>query len=325
MNSFQKYLSLLLVMLLLVSNGFAQITAADEKAEAAIRADLEVLSKKIGDAFNQDPKLRDEMNKRLQEIYVIKDSVKLMLAVNSYRSAYQAAYGDKVKEAGVDLADFIKQMTAKYPNYTFALQNTYGISYKKKKSPPSTKSGTAPSTPTTTTTPITGFLQSKDASCALGSGSSVTFPTRSVKVSTTAAVAGGCTADGALQKLLTLPASATSIFLRLIWTQKINGHAVGVVGTARASTYTHVTASIAEDNRFVISEFDGEVVHAFILWVANFDRETQYDESLDLTAFKGKTLKLRFDDYSNAISAICCATGSTAQISYSKADLIVTQ
>ena len=312
-------------MLLLVSNGFAQITAADEKTEAAIRADLEVLSKKIGDAFNKDPKLRDEMNKRLQEINVIKDSVKLMLAVNSYRSTYQTAYGDKVKEAGVDLADFIKQMTAKYPNYTFALQNTYGISYKKKKSPPSTKSGTAPSTPTTTTTPITGFLQSKDASCALGAGSSVTFPTRSVKASATAVVAGGCLARGTLNKVLTLPTTATSILLRLIWTHKVDGCAVGVLGVAGGHANASTKVRIDEGYKIMIDADDDENIMAMFLWVVNFDKETQYDKSIDLTAYKGKTLVIEFYDSSGAVSMVCCATGFTAQTSYSKADLIVTQ
>jgi hypothetical protein len=323
MNSFQKNLSLLLVLLLLVSNGFAQITAADEKTEAAIRADLEVLSKKIGDAFNKDPKLRDEMNKRLQEISVITDSVKRMLAVNSYRSTYQTAYGDKVKEAGVDLADFIKQMTAKYPNYTFELQNTYGIFYKQKNSPPSTKSGTAPSTPATTTTPITGFLQSKDASCALGAGSSVTFPTRSVKISSTAVVAGGCSTSGTLQKELTLPATATSIFLRFEGTQKTTGYAVGVVGLALAHAETFIM--VFADNRRVIFEYNHVSAFAAALWVTNSDTETQVDKSIDLTAYRGKTLMFKFHDFSSAVSALCCATNSTAQISYTKAELVVTQ
>lgn len=323
MSSFHKNIAIFMMLVLFsISNSFAQIAQEDEKTVVAIQADFEVLSKKIEDVFNKNPKIRDEMRNRIQEINKLTDETKLKLAADNYRSSYQAAYGDMVKAAGIDMNDFVKQMTAKYPNYTFTLQKSYGIGFKRKPSPGAAKSGTAPASPTTTTTPITGFLQAKETTCNLASGSSVTFPTKSVKAASTAVVAGLCSAKGEIKNESILPATASSIFLRLTAAQKVSGWAVGVLGFSL--NHTEAVVKVWADNKIVLNDYEAESVIAPVFWVINYDEEFPFDQSIDLSTHKGKSLKVSLNVFSSAFSAACCATSSSAQVTYSKADLIVT-
>lgn len=323
MYSFQKILGMLLMMFFVFSNSLAQIAPEDEKTVAAIRNDIEVLSKKIEDGFNKNPKVRDEMRNKLQELNAITDAIKLQKAADSYRSAFLSVYGDIVKTAGIDMNDVVKQLNAKYTDYTFAVQNSYGISYKKKPLPGTTKTTLAPSSPTTTTTAVTGFIQAKETSCLLASGSSVTFPSKGLMASSVAAVAGLCSAKGELKNEITLPTSAVSVFLRLTAKQKISGWAVGVVGTS--ITHTEADIKVFADNKFVINEYESESAIAPLLWIANYDYEFPLDKTIDLTAYKGKNLRFNFKGFSSALSGACCATVSTSEITYSRADLIVTK
>jgi hypothetical protein len=324
MSTLQKKIGIGFLLLFIFSTSFSQINPEDEKELAAIRTELEILSKKIEDAFNKNPKNLDVMQSRLKQINAITDTAKLRLAVEDYRSTYLTAYGDMVKAAGVDMNEFVKLMTTKFPNYTFSVQNNYGIGFKKNTSKGTAKSGTAAATPTTTTTAITGFLQAKDAGCALGAGSEITFPTRSVKASSTAAVVGGCNARGELTKDLTLPSTAISIHLRLTWTQKIRAYAVGIVGLASGYASCFSAAGV-ENEGALISEYVSDMAFAPLLWVANFDKEFPFDKTIDLTASKGKTLTIVFSAYSSSVAGVCCATNATGQIIYSRANLVVTK
>jgi hypothetical protein len=264
------------------------------------------------------------MQDNLKNISAITDTAKFRLAVQDYRAKYLTTYGDFVKSAGVDLNEFVKLMTAKFPGYSFNIQNSFGVAFKKKTSKGYAKSGTPTTSPTTTTSAITGFLQSKDASCALGAGSEITFPSKSVRSSTTAAVAGGCTATGELKKDLVLPAQVTDLQLRLSWAHSLSAYAVGIGGFAigYASCFTYV--DVENENPF-IAEYISETAVAPFAWVANFDIVDPFDQTINLTASQGKTLQLSFDAHTSSTAALCCATTATSKNTYSRANLVATK
>jgi len=154
--------------------------------------------------------------------------------------------------------------------------------------------------------------------CSNIAGNIVLFPTKSVRTSTNAAVAGGCSAQGLLSKNISFPATASSILLRATWKQKINGYAIGVVGfaMAHALAWSPLELDSYDCNDWATAPF---------LWVDNFSREMNFDVTTDFTESKGKTYTLYFDTSSRSIAAVCCATSSSAQITYSRVDLIVTK
>lgn len=324
MNAIQKITGLILMLLMIHADSFSQIDPEDQKVAQAVKTEFEVLSKKIEDVMNKNPKARDMMQNHLKNISGITDTAKFRLAVQDYRATYQTAYGDMVKAAGVDMNEFVKLMTARFPAYSFNIQNSFGVAFKKKASKGTAKSGTPAASTTTTTSAITGFLQSKEASCALGAGSEITFPSKSVRSSTTAAVAGGCTATGELKKDIILPTQVTNLQLRLTWTHSIGAYAVGVAGFAIGYASCFTGAGIRNESA-LISEYISEMAIAPFAWVANFDIDDPFDQTVNLTASQGKTLQVSFVTHTSSDAVLCCATTATSKNTYSRANLIVTK
>ena len=292
--------------------------AISEKDLQAIDADFKAISSKIEAALKTDMTLYNSMMSQLKSIDSKIDTTGKSAALLGYKTKFATSYGSMVKKAGVDLNSFIKTMNNKYTSYIFTVHNLYAVSFKRKSNAPIYKRGSTTQTPTTTTQPITSFIQSKDQHCALLAGSNVAFGTKSVEATSTAVVLGGCSTTGRLKKDVTVPSNAISATLQLKFKLEVSGYAIGVLGSSGCSG----NASVYVYNNFF---YIGETTIAPICWVSSMELSEEFDLLVDVIDSKGSTVLIDAIAHTDVIGVLSPATSSSAKVSITTANLIVTK
>lgn len=324
----------------------------DKDMEAIINELTINYSNKIEAALKKDLPRYNKMKSEAEEVAKIKDNAGKKKAMDNYAKAHKQHYGNMVKNAEVDLNLLLSNLKKKFPDYLFTISDDYSVLIEKK-----TKDSTSPGDyghspygmtndfvfasntqpvlsqsrssyhPASTTSTIIplSFTKSKSIDCALAAGASVEFGTSSVRSTATGVVAGGCNASGNLNNATLLPGSGTtSIRLKLNFTLEVNGFAVGVVGTSVTGSRSSNRVTIDGQTSSVIYKSISKAALAPVLWVASFSESQSFTYNQDLTAWKGKTLKINGSTNSLAVSAVCCATSSSGKINVTSASLTVT-
>ena len=292
--------------------------AISEKDLQAIDADFKAISSKIEAALKTDMTLYNSMMSQLKSIDSKIDTTGKSAALLGYKTKFATSYGSMVKKAGVDLNSFIKTMNNKYTSYIFTVHNLYAVSFKRKSKAPIYKRGSTTQTPTTTTQPITSFIQSKDQHCALLAGSNVAFGTKSVKATSTAVVLGGCFTTGSIKKDVTVPSNAISATLQLKFKLEVSGYAIGVLGSSGCSGNAFV---YVVNNSFYIDE----TTFAPICWVSSMELSEEFDLLVDVIDSKGSTVLIDARAHTDVVGILSPATSSSAKVSITTANLIVTK
>lgn len=270
--------------------------------------------------------------------------------MDNYANAHRQHYANKVKESGVDLNSLLSNLEKKFPDFLFTISDGYSVLFERKTPKitsgdmgnstygitndfvfvSNTQSDLSPSTLfhrasfTSTTIPLS-FTKNKNIDCALIGWSGVEFGTSSIKSTATGVVAGGCSANGDLiNSTLLASTGVTSIKLKLNFYMEVNGYAVGVVGSSVTGSNSSTKAKIDGQNEYFIREYISKMAFAPVLWVASFNQSKSFTFNPDLTAYKGKTLKINGYTSSSAMSAICCATSSSGRVSITSASLTIT-
>ena len=346
-----------LIMYLMITLNFllfhpdTVIAQRDKEMEAIINELTINYSNKIEAALKKDLPRYNKMKSEAEEVAKIKDNEGKKKGMDNYANAHRQHYGNKVKEAGVDLNTLLLNLEKKFPDYLFTISDDYSVVFERKSEKTSssgnlgsssyglnndyvfasnTQSDLSPATLyhraffTSTTTPLS-FTKSKSIDCSLIAGAAVEFGTNSVKSSSTGVVGGECSADGDLNNSTLLPsAGVTSIKLKLNFTLEVNGYAVGVLGTSGTNSTSSCSVKIDGQNNYIINEYISKGAIAPILWVTSFTQSKSFAYNPDLTALKGKTLKINGSTYSSALSLLCCATNSSGRLSITSANLTVT-
>lgn len=292
------------------------------------------------------------MKAEAEEVSKIKDNAGKKKAMDNYANAHKQHYGQMVKNAEVDLNSLLANLKKKYPDYLFTISDDYSVLIEKKtqENNPTGDHGSAtyggssdfvfasnrqpvmsqskfsyhPASSTSTIIPLS-FTKGKTIDCALAAGAGVEFGTSSVKSTATGVVAGGCSASGDLKNSTLLPSSGvSSIKLKLNFTLEVNGYAVGVLGTSVTSSSSTGKVYIDGQTSAIITERISKSALAPVLWVASFSESRSFTKDQDLTAWKGKTLKVNGYTFSLAISALCCATSGFGKINVTAASLTIT-
>jgi len=322
---------------LLLSNLFLTPVNAwgqDEKELEAIRSEIDnVYSKKIQETLNKDKPRINKMKSEAEAIDKQKEPQAKKKAADNYVKAHKGYYQSAMRSAGININSVLAGLKSKFPNYSFTSTDGIAIEMERKNSGSTSESGTDVSSSSTgvsiestTTAQTLSFNQNKSISCALASGGSVSFGTRSVTSTSTSAVAGGCSAHGELIKTTVLPSTGVkSIVLKLNYTLSVKGYAVGILGTSITSANGMMYVNYSGQSGYLIRSSISRTAIAPILWVASFDTYTNFANTKDLTSLKGKTLEVKGYANSSTFSALCCATNSRGRNSITTATLNITK
>lgn len=314
----QTFFCTLMIATISFSVANAQDGAISEQDLKAIDADFKEISSKIEAALKTDMTLYNSMMSQLKSIDSKIDTTGKSAALLGYKTKFAVSYGSMVKKAGVDLNSFITKMNNKYTSYIFTVHNLYAVSFKRKSKAPIYKRGSTTQTPTTTTQPISSFLPRKDQSCGEQAGSNVTFTTKSVKATSTAVFAGGCRTEGGLKKDVTVPSNAISATLQLKFKLEVSGYASGVVGSSACNGSAFFSTNDLFFNIY-------ESVFAPIAWYGTMDISEEFDELIDVIDSKGSTERIYAAGKTQATAVLSLATSSSAKVSITTANLIVTK
>ena len=173
-----------------------------------------------------------------------------------------------------------------------------------------------------TSTQELSFAPRRLVNCALASGGSVELGTRHVKATSTGAVGGECKSTGWLENSVVLPATGVqSVKLRLNSFFEVNAFALGILGAAVSSSDCFVNYMIVDQvSERRIGQLSRFVV-APIFWYGSFNQANSWSTYLDLTPFRGKTLKVTGLVVSYSLAAVCCATNATSRLTFNAANL----
>ena len=242
----------------------------------------------------------------------------------------------------------LKNLEKKFPDYLFTISDDYSVLFEKKtqKTTSSSDNGKSsygvandfvfasniqsllsPATLASTVSTIIplSFTKSKSIDCGLAAGAAVDFGTSSVKSTSTGVVAGGCTARGDLNNSILLPsAGVTSIKLKLNFSLEVSGYAVGVLSASGVNSSSGNKVQIDGQVGYIVNEHIYKTAFAPLLWVASFSQSKSFTINPDLTAMKGKTLKVNGYSHSYALSVICCATSGWGKLTITSASLTIT-
>lgn len=172
-----------------------------------------------------------------------------------------------------------------------------------------------------TSTQELSFSQRKDVRCALGSGGVVELGARFAKATSTGAIGGECTSTGWLENTVVLPTGVQSVRLRLNTVFEVNAFALGLLGAAVSSADCIIRYSVQNQvsertigglSRFVVAP---------IFWYGSFNQSNSWGTTIDLTAFRGSTLKVTGLASSYSLAAVCCATNATSRLTFTGANL----
>ena len=314
----QTFFCTLMIATISFSVANAQDGAISEQDLKAIDADFKEISSKIEAALKTDMTLYNKMMSQLKSIDSKIDTTGKSAALLGYKTKFAVSYGSMVKKAGVDLNSFITKMNNKYTSYIFTVHNLYAVSFKRKSKAPIYKRGSTTQTPTTTTTPITNFLQRQDPGCGALSGSNFAFGTKSVRATSTAVIFGHCYTSAGLKKDVTVPSNAISATLQVKFKLEVSGYAIGVVGISLCSGSATV---YVENHKFDLNEN----IFAPFLWYASMESFEEFDELFDVIDSKGSTERISAAVYTQVLADLSPATSSSAKVSITTANLIVTK
>jgi len=304
----------------IVSKGQDGISSKDS---AGIMKYMNEISAKIDAELKKNKELYNEMEKALGQINAIKDTALLDAAIDAYTAKYKDAYGAALKNAGVDMNKCASDLHLKYPYILFAVNNFYSLEWEQE-----SKSVVYEikelSTETTTTTTLSSFTSDKEEQCLAVAGSSTKFDGRNIHSYAEAAVIGGCATHGSLVKKVDLPADAKKIILKLNYTLKRKGKAVSQFGLTGASSKGSVKTTIVDTKTLQYNYYAREII-APLHWTAKYNKEKDYTNSIDLTQYKGKTLRIEGKAAAAAFAEYVSNSHADGYSKITKAELIITK
>lgn len=361
--------------------------AQDEGQLEAILNEINSLyTSKIEEAAKRDQNRFNKMKSELEEIEKINENQGKKKAVENYSKNNKAAYGQIVREAGVNPNSVVARLKSKFPGYTFSVIEDYSILVERTVSESDPSGGTGSLTPQknspsdgkkidpdiypATTSPdfrthypiyndvflasngkpgrgpmteavfetnnefpsewFSGiistqelsFTQRKSVNCAAGSGGNVEFGARYVKAWSTGVVVGDCSSSGNLENYTSLPvAGVQTIKLILNITSEINGYAFGIIGTSLTTASSGFSVQITSNWQNVTVGYLGKTAIAPFLWYASFNESKNFSQTIDLTPWKGSTIRFSGSGGSRSTAALCCATNSTGRVTINTARL----
>lgn len=272
----------LLALVLIIKNvALAQekelSTDMTDQQKAKLTAIIYELDNKIKPVLAQNQALQSQMQKDIKSLSALKDDKALAAAITNYQAKYNKAYGDILKKAGIDMAAYVKQLSAAFPGLVFSITGGYGIKAEAKQAAARPQPAPGP-----VTSAITNYELTKHVGCGGAAGGSVTSTRNSINAFGLATIAGGCVNDGTLKADVVVPKAKTaSIHIR--HTLKTNAFAVGVLGTGICSSSTYCNASEGRGRSY-------SWAFAPVLWVAYDDDEVREDYFIAVTPNTNKKI-----------------------------------
>jgi hypothetical protein len=348
---------LLLPMTLLMSCLFLlpalQVHAQDDPVLQAIYNDIhELYSKKAEQALKRDMNRFERMKTELEEVNKIKDNPGKKKGLDNYNKAHKEHYRKMLKDGGVNLQQVLSSLQQKYPAYNFSIVDDFSIMVRKKEnmanastasvipepqpnnlyytqgvSGPNASNGGVYSTDDVLFQDLL-FNQRKTVSCGLAAGGDVEFGPRMVKAWSTGVVAGKCVSRGDLENQTLIPVRGVrSATLTLNGTVECSGFALGIIGTSISYATTAIRAKIVETGIYFtngILTLDKAAI-APALWYTSFSDLVNYNFTIDLTPWRGRTVGISAYSESISTSVLCCGTTSSAKATINTAFLNLVQ
>jgi len=274
---------------------------------------LSANDKKIESALKSDTKNYNAMKSDIENLSKLKDDAQKVISIKDYQKKYSVAYGNALKKAGVDLNIIAKQLQSQYPKFIVSVEN-HALYFKKSDLPKISGGKTSGKTEEVR---LRNFVESKDQSCALGSGGNVNHSSTSIKVTSIAVVAGGCQTTGEKKLDYLVPKNVKSAKLKVSGKLLTEGFAVGVAGVAR--TYNSSNFNINRNNIAGLTSY----ATAFILWVTHKIEESDFVYESDV--LPGNNINLVLYSYSSSMAGLCCETHGEAEITNIDAKVLLTK
>jgi hypothetical protein len=274
---------------------------------------LSANDKKIESALKSDAKNYNAMKSDIENLSKLKDDAQKAMSIKDYQKKYSVAYGNALKKAGVDLNRIAKQLQSQYPKYIISVEN-HAIYFKKSDLPKITGGKTSGKTEEVK---LSNFRESKDQSCALGSGGNVSQTSTSVKVTSNAVVAGGCRTFG--EKILDylIPKNVKNAKLKVKGTILVEGFAVGILGVATSFNGSYFNL----DRNNIVG--NSSYTTALFLWVAHNLEESDIEYESEF--LPSKNINLVFYSRSSSMAGICCETHGRAEINNIDAKVVLSK
>lgn len=373
---------------LFLLNAGVSLGQEDKELVSILNEINSLYTSKIEEAVKKDQSRFNKMKAELEEIEKINESQGKKKAVENFSKNNKTAYGQLVREAGVNPVSVVARLKSKYPGYTFSVIEDYSILIERTGSESDPFDGTGSLTPQdyspengSTNEPdffnagaITGikpfypdhygfqlacndeprrgpmpeadsgsgfgnpadwfsgitstqelsFIQSKSVSCAAGSGGNVEFGARYARAWSTGVVAGDCSTSGRLENITALPATGVqAIRLVINIVSDVSGYAFGILGTSLTTAGSGFSVMNTATGQYASTGYVGKTAIAPFLWYASFNDSKNFAQTIDISGWKGNSVRMTASGGSRSTSALCCATNSSAKVTINTARLEV--
>lgn len=292
---------ILILILLLAAVTYAQKkpNATDEQIKARLTAIVYEIDSKLKPVFAKNEKLQGQMQQELKALAKITDVKRRSAAIAAYQAKYKSSYGALLREAGVDMAKYTRDLNTSFPSHQFILSDNFGIAGK-------LRAGTAalpiPAKPVST--PVTGYLAEKHTGCGGIAGGTISSSPNSFTGTSFCAVAGGCNNYGFFTKDVLAPQQASAV-LKVSHKARVEAFAAGVAGLA--SSYASTTCTYGSRSTSL-----SVTAIAPLLWVAYAEDEEVINSAYTINA--GRTSQISYGVYVASASALPGESNSKASI-----------
>lgn len=277
-----------------------QPEAIDDQIKAKLTAIVYEVDNKLKPVFAKNEKLQSQMQQELKALAKITDPKQRSAAIQAYQAKYKSSYGVLMKQAGVDMVKYAKDLNTSFPTHQFTVTTDFSVTGKLK------PVSTAPPKPVTTpvTTPVTNYTFDKHTGCGGIAGGNVTSTSSSITGTGLCAVAGGCNNYGSLSKTVSAPQQSSTV-IRVAHKAKVEAFAVGIAGLA--SSYASTSCSYGTHKTTL-----SVTALAPLLWVGYAEDEETRNDSYTIEA--GRSMFIYYGVYSANVSALPGESNSKATI-----------
>ncbi|MBC8151626.1 MAG: hypothetical protein H7Z72_01810 [Bacteroidetes bacterium] len=244
------------------------------------------------------------MTADLERLKTLKDPAQRRTAVARYQATYRPVLDKSLLAAKVSKAELKAQLERTAPDQAFTFSSDYGLkAIARTTSKPQKlvkRQSTAAPGPTVQIIRLDDFTESHDKSGALASSGDYDFSSTSVKSSSGAAIAGGCSVDARLRKSYTVPADVRKATLKLNCKLETDAYTVSVVGPSLALAGSQFGVSTNQRNLNADSAYSS--VLGVIGWVMFEESGEEIDEEIDLPI--GEKVDIYFSTYTTSMAGL---------------------
>ena len=329
----------LFVALLMNVNVLAQEDDNKEKEQLeAIKNEInEIYNKRIEAELKKDNDHFNKMKAGADKIEKIKDDKEKNDEVDKYQKAHKGHYMKMMNSAGLNMNSILAHLKKKYADYLFSSPDGISIDIEKKIEIENRDVGInsymnedqngiaghmsgpnaaydSPYPPIVEENAI-NLSRSKSVNCTLASGGSVSFwSPNSMRATSTAAIIGGCGAQGTLQYGFSSPSGVRYMKVVLSGSLRHTGVAVATGGVSVITTETRVKISIPSLSKTLYNNYLSKTKVAPLLWAASYEESKAFSGNVDVTSYKGKGVMINVTTHSWNISEFISSTSGNCQI-----------